>query len=104
MVMDIEVEVALKALASRQRKLELATQDQARRAPIDPTNPVHALGRDLVDLGEVPMTILRTDSPSQTISSGAWETVALDTVEVDNVGGADLTNDLITARRTGLYL
>lgn len=67
-------------------------------------DPAIALGTDLVDLGGVP-TIKMRQTSARTIANTTATVMTLEVVDFDLFGdGADLSNNQIVVRRSGLYL
>ena len=75
----------------------------ARRVRNNPLDPTLALSRDLVDLGEVPSIRMR-QTTQQTLSDNTATQISLQVTDWDTMNGADLGNNDIIIRRSGIYL
>ncbi len=100
-----ELSQAVIQLGRENQKLRRSLSRMMRRVRSnDLSNPITALSRDLVDLGEVP-TVRLSQTSAQTITANAWRTVTLQLADFDFTGnGADLANNRIIIRRGGIYL
>ena len=100
-----ELSGAINDLIDENKKLRLSMSKLKRLVRAnDLSNPITALSRDLVDLGEVPYAKMRQTS-TQTVSNATWTTITMDAIDTDTMGnGVDLANEHIVIRRSGIYL
>lgn len=77
---------------------------KSRISKTDPYNLVNAMRHDLVDMGQVPCARMY-QTGAQAIADDSLTTLTMDATEFDYIGdGVDLTNNLITVRRAGVYM
>ncbi|KKL15230.1 hypothetical protein LCGC14_2507690, partial [marine sediment metagenome] len=99
-----ELTEAVIRLDNENKKLRASMAKLSRRVRAnDLLNPIVALSRDLVDLGEVPSIRLRQNT-QQSLSNNVSTKISLQVTDWDTMGGADLGNNEIIIRRSALYL
>jgi len=82
------------------QRIELLEQSVPHAQRVDPSI---ALGIDLIDLGNVPVVKIKQTS-AQNFSSGIAAELDYDTVVFDSADAAQLANDRLIVRRSGIYL